>query len=223
LFIYLRINGPFNYESIFSNTSYDVVQEGWKLEKNEQNISVYTRSVTGSKFKEFKAVTIVKTSLPSLVALLKDLPSQTLWIDQCIMAKSLKKVNETEDYIYYVSHAPWPVSDRDMITHSLITQDSVTKIVKIQMNGIPAFIPKKENLVRVPFLKGNWELIPREKDLVEIIYQLHADPGGSIPGWLANYTVVDNPFKTMLNMKEYVQKDMYQHTKYSFIKEKIVK
>jgi hypothetical protein len=40
---------------------------------------------------------------------------------------------------------------------------------------------------------------------VLVAYQIHADPGGSIPGWLANATVVDTPFKTLKNLRSTIQ------------------
>ena len=36
-------------------------------------------------------------------------------------------------------------------------------------------------------------------------YQLHADPGGNIPAWLANQTVVDMPYATMERLKNLVE------------------
>ncbi|WP_395408383.1 hypothetical protein ACHMW6_17725 [Pseudoduganella sp. UC29_106] len=38
-----------------------------------------------------------------------------------------------------------------------------------------------------------------------VVYQMHAAPGGAIPGWLANQTVVDTPFGTLKGLRSYLQ------------------
>ena len=40
---------------------------------------------------------------------------------------------------------------------------------------------------------------------VEATQQCVAEAGGSIPDWLANSSVVDNPYNTMLKFKKYLE------------------
>jgi hypothetical protein len=40
---------------------------------------------------------------------------------------------------------------------------------------------------------------------VDVTFQMHADPGGAIPKWLANQTVVDTPFKTLQALRKRLQ------------------
>ena len=42
-------------------------------------------------------------------------------------------------------------------------------------------------------------------DGVRVSYQMHASPGGSIPNWLANQTVVDTPFGTLNALRSHLQ------------------
>jgi hypothetical protein len=42
-------------------------------------------------------------------------------------------------------------------------------------------------------------------DGVDVTYQMHASPGGSIPNWLANQTVVDTPYGTLKALKKHLQ------------------
>jgi hypothetical protein len=37
-----------------------------------------------------------------------------------------------------------------------------------------------------------------------VSYQIHADPGGWVPVWLANLTVVRMPFKTLRGLRRQV-------------------
>lgn len=40
---------------------------------------------------------------------------------------------------------------------------------------------------------------------VNVTYQMHISPGGSIPNWLANQTVVDTPYGTLKALRSYLQ------------------
>jgi hypothetical protein len=191
----------------------------WKLEKNKNGVSVYTRNITGSSYKEFKAVVTVSASLSTVVSVFKNTNGFIEWMDKCIEASQLKKISETEGIGYYVIDAPWPVTNRDMVTQYVIHQDSLSKVVVISMEGKPGYIAAKEGLVRLPKLKGFWKFIPKGNNNTEIIYQVHAELGGSVPAWLANYTVVDSPFKTMENFVVEVKKDKYKNAKFSFIRD----
>ena len=54
--------------------------------------------------------------------------------------------------------------------------------------------------------KGTWRVVPQEeKGLVQIEHIAHADPGGTIPKWLVNSALVNNPYNSLLNMKKLLQ------------------
>lgn len=49
---------------------------------------------------------------------------------------------------------------------------------------------------------GYWKLVPKNANETEVTYQVHTEPGGSVPSWLANKFVVDAPFNTLKALKE---------------------
>ena len=71
----------------------------WDLTKETNNIRVYTRSVEGSSFKEYKGVVQIEASLSSLVALVDDVLDYPNWIHTCIEATVLKRIDETKSSI----------------------------------------------------------------------------------------------------------------------------
>jgi len=185
----------------------------WNLEKDKKGVKVFTRKIEGSTLKEFKAITVISTSLMSLVALMDDAESYTRWLHEVTAAKVIEKINLKERITMTVIHAPWPVSDRDTVTYSKITQDPKSKIVTIYMRGMPEKMAPQAGKVRVTKLKGFWQFIPNGNGSVTVIYQLHSEPGGSLPDALANSTVVDLPYHTLVNMHKIVKEEKYQTTK----------
>jgi len=189
------------------------------LEKDKNGVKVYTRKIEGSSLKEFKGVTAIKTSLTSLVALMDDTDALPRWLHNCGEAKLVQHINQAERITYTTVKAPWPVSDRDTVTYSKIVQDPKSKVITIYLKGMPDRYPVQKGRVRVPSLKGFWQFIPNKNGSVTVIYQLHSEPGGALPDALANSTVTDIPYHTLLNMHRIVKEEKYQNAKIPQVKE----
>ena len=174
----------------------------WKLEKNNNDIKVYTRKINGSSYKEFRAEMIVKSTLAGVIKIIDDISSYPKWMYNCVEAKVLKKISSTEGYAYTVVKAPWPVSDRDDITHYIRTQDPKTKEVTIKLSGDKNYLPLKDGKVRVEKINGIWTITPLKSGMVQIVYRLYFEPGGMIPASLANTFVTEGPYFSFQNIKK---------------------
>ncbi|MCW3105260.1 MAG: lipid-binding domain protein [Bacteroidetes bacterium] len=190
----------------------------WHLKKSEGGILVYTRNSPGSDFKELKSVCTLKTSLSSIVALLNDWDTYPQWVYKCGKSTTLKKISESELVHYQTVVAPWPVDSRDFVVNVRLSQDPVSKVVKIVSTCKPDYIPKVAGYVRITEFSASWTLVPQKDGTVEVIYQLLVNPGGYVPAWLVNLAVVDGPYETTLNFKQWVMKEKYQKAVVPLIK-----
>lgn len=193
--------------------------EDWHLKKLQNGISVYTRDSKNSKYKELKAVYEIKSSMSSVIALLNDADSYPLWVYRCGKSKILKKTSDQDLIRYQSIIAPWPVDNRDMVVEARSYQDEKTGIVYQKVSGIPDYIPSVPAHVRVKEFRALWTLTPLKNGLIQVDYELLVNPGGNIPAWVVNMAVVDGPYETSVKMKEWIMKEKYQKTSYSFIKE----
>jgi len=181
----------------------ELFAQNWDLAKNKNGVKVYTRKVDGYKLKEYKGEAIIKVSANKVLGLLTNVNAYTKWMPDCTQSKLLRKVSETELYQYTVTDAPWPVTDRDNIALMTIKRQS-SGAIRLDLEGKPDYMDKNDKYVRVPQLTASWELIPQGDGSTKVVYQGLASPGGSIPDWLANSFVVDTPFNTLVNMREYL-------------------
>lgn len=191
-------------------------EEAWELKKDAQGIQVYTRKVPGTKFREFKALTVVDAPVTNIIAVLKDAENFPEWMPDAENVKLLH-IEDAEQYHYIESPAPWPVSDRDGIYHLSYSQDADTNIVSIRIAGAPEYLPEQSGKVRISTIEGFWRLTPLDNGSVAVHYQLYVHPGGNLPGWLVNRTVEDSPFTLLAHLKTRVQLEQYQHMTYSFL------
>jgi len=182
-----------------------ITADNWELKLDKEGIKVYTKKVAGSKLKDFKGITTVNISMGKIVAVLKDSPSLTEWMPDCVESKVLKKISDNEYYTYAVTDVPWPISDRDSVVKCTIEEKS-TGVVVFHAVGMPEYIPAKKGMVRVPVIKSYWQLTPKKGDKVEVEYFVHSDPGGKIPDSVINAAAVDQPFKTLKGLKKYLNR-----------------
>jgi hypothetical protein len=185
--------------------SFNSISQKWVLKLDKDGIKVYTRTIEGSSVQEFKGEITVKSNLGNILAVIDSIPAYPNWMYKCSDAKRLKKTTRESGYIYSVLASPWPISDRDICTFYTVRQDTNTKIVTISMKGVKDYLPEKPDKVRVPSLKGSWQLIPIAKGVTKIVYQVHCESGGSVPAAIVNAYITDTPYYNLLNLKKIVE------------------
>ena len=185
-------------------------QNEWTLEKDEDAIRVYTRTMSDWPVRQFRGVVEIDARIESLLALLDDNASCPRWIHNCITGELLERSDSYRKYNYIQTKAPWPVKKRDSIlfTTTTVTEDGV-EIIGIAK---PDYRPRDRKFVRIPRQEVRWELTPLENGAVQVVFETKFDPGGSVPDWAVNRTLIDTPFNTLKNMRLLVQEPKYRDT-----------
>ena len=191
----------------------------WKLEKDKNGIRVYTRLTEGRKIKEFKAITRVKSSLTSVVALVRDADAAPEWYNHVESGEPIKIFDEQSSIVHLKLDFPFPATDRDLVARFDYSQDPDTKIVRSTVIGVHDYIPENDGFIRIRELEGSWKFTPLEDGMVEVEYQFYADPGGNLPVWAVNMFIVDDPYKSLRRMQEFVDQDKYRNATIGFITE----
>jgi hypothetical protein len=195
-------------------------ESNWERVKNSSGIEIYTRPVSGSSIKEFRAVTVVQGSISSVLAMLDDTASYPRWMYRCTEAQLLSKKDVYERVTYTVTSSPWPVDPRDIAVKSVISQNKKTFVVTVSLSGLPGYIPAKSGKVRMARVNGCWMLEPLGNGRVRVTYRLHSEPGGSVPDSIVNSSLVDIPYNTLYNMQRFVLQPPYKDARYKEIMEK---
>lgn len=179
--------------------------DSWKLAKNADGVEVYTRRVPSSQLDEFKGEIELATTVDRVVEVLRDPKAFRKWMPD-VIASDVLSASKNEQYHYMENSAPWPVSNRDGVYRFTFsrTEEAGAPVVVVRVQATPEYTPARKGKVRVPRSEGSWR-IASVGDHVKVTYQMHADPGGSIPSWMANSVVVSNPFNTLRNLRAYIQ------------------
>ncbi len=192
-------------------------QEEWKLKTDKDNIKIYSKSTPDSKMKTLKVVCPIDARLTQLAALILDINATTEWVYKTKSAIVQKQVSPSEVIYYSEINMPWPLSDRDFIVRVKVTQDPATKIVTVNTENLPSFLPEKKDIVRVKHSEAKWVFRPLPKNQVLMEYTLVVDPGGSIPTWLVNMFSTKGPFECFKNLKAQINKPAYLKARLPFV------
>jgi len=191
-------------------------QDDWELKKDSDGIKVFTRQEEGSDIKAYRAEAVMEGKLSSFVAVLKDVAS---YGELYSSTKSAELLEEADTFLieYTIIGLPWPVSDRDGYYINRFSQHYGTKIVTVNIESIYGDRPANEDYVRIRDARGFFKFLPIDGNRVEVIYQMKADPGGSLPAWVVNMFLVDGPFNDLKNLRERVKLAKYAGEKYDFL------
>lgn len=169
--------------------------EQWVVAKEEEGIKVSLSEVAGSKYKAYRGEATIKASVAKLRAMQEDVAGACTWIHECKAQKLLKHQGD-QTWTYTQFNTPWPVTPRDSVLH-ITTVDGSDGSVTRNLAGAADYVPQEKGFVRVAQVEGFWKMVPQGANQTKVVYQVHTEPGGSVPSWLANKFVVDAPFNTL--------------------------
>lgn len=194
-------------------------QTNWVLSNEKDGLKVYYKDGSDSKVKELKFTFTVNSTLSAIVSLLDDVSSYPKWVYKMDESKVLDRISEKEMYYYNVMDFPWPLSDRDMISHTRIYQDKETKIVTSHSLGAPSHITEIEDIVRIKTLEIKYIIKPNFDGTITIDYYLKSDPAGNLPAWLINLALEYGPTETIKSFRNLLKQEPYKSAQLDYILE----
>jgi hypothetical protein len=175
----------------------------WRVVGQSNGVTVSTRSVDGSTYPEVRASGTVCAPLATLVDYIEDAAGFDRWIPDTVEARVLDKPSAREQIFYIRTGMPWPVKSRDMI-YRLTAPKAVVggHAMSVSIEGLPNYLPPDPDAVRMTSVRGRWNFV-EDAGRTRIDLDMHFEPGGSIPVWLANRRIVATPSKMLANLKDH--------------------
>lgn len=193
-------------------------QNDWALQKDKDGIKVYTKVLNDSDYKAYKGMAQVKGSIKTAAAALWDIEGMAKWAPPSGLRDVIENPKPNQLIYYGTSELPWPVSDRDGYYQATYNFNNSTQELEIVIKATPNFQSSKKEFIRVQKADITWQIKDIGNNTLEVIYQGHAEPNGSIPAWLANSMVVSVPFETLEGLRKQMDVAKYQNPQLSFLK-----
>ena len=192
---------------LFTNANADA---NWQLKSDKEGIQIFTAKVDDSKFKSVKVICTIKATPAQLIAVLFDIDKHPEWVYNAKGDRLLKMISDKELYYYSEVKTPFPVTNRDFISHLNLSRVS-EKVIAISSRAEPNYMPEKKGIVRVKNSKTDWTITSLNGSETKIEYVIQFDPAGSVPAWLVNLFVTEGPFQTFKKLKQRVQMSLYKN------------
>ncbi len=179
-------------------------EEDWKLQKNQDEIIVFTRGADDSNIRQARAIVNIKSDdLAAVTKYFLNFENHKKWLFKVESSRVLEKVSDSEYVIYYASEGLWPVAPRDVILRYSINsnEDQITITTEVD----PDYLSERQNYVRVWEARSEWIIRRNGSGTNDVEYFNHTNPGGSLPIWLANLAAAKIPFMSLKNLKETIE------------------
>lgn len=191
--------------------------EDWIYKGVKDGVKVFYRKQTA--IYELKLATSFESSLSGIIHLLSEVENYPVWGYKVKESRLLKRISPTEIIYYSRLDFPWPLDDRDVVLHSKMEQDPVSKRVISTSVALPDYIPAYNGVVRMRDASTKWTIFPGGGGWIYVEYLIHSDPGGSLPDWLVNMGLDMGPRETIKGMRGLLQQPQYRQAKLAHIKE----
>lgn len=191
----LHIPAAIAQEQNTGNPFLDKPDTGWDNVPvdNSNEVVMYERDneervVRKAKYKEFRGVVKINTTLNSIIRLLEDPAAGTAWIYQCVGGKRVSeddvneiskeerigKLAENESIKHFKD-----ANGYDSVVRNTRIPDVARKVVTISIKSEYDLIPNEPEYTRIERVYGKWELRPISTNTVEVIYELYSEPPGA--------------------------------------------
>jgi hypothetical protein len=156
-----------------------VSDEGWTTFDSRDGVTYEKRSVPGSRFNEYRAITAVATT-----------PVETA---RAVWTAITDSIPPTVKKRTVISRASDEIIIYDQIRTPVVSDRDVTIRIRRVVNGADIEIrfesanelgpPPASGFVRLPVVRGRWALASGAGG-THVVYQCYSEPGGSIPAFL---------------------------------------
>jgi hypothetical protein len=192
-------------------------EEGWRKEKDESGIQMYTRAVEGWEIREIRGVTRVEAPLTAVAAVLDDIPAAVELNSMVNESRVIERQGPRRLRTYAAMDMPWPVSDRDLVNDRTIEVDSRTRAITFTDVATEDGVAPRADFVRMVKSRQTWTLTPAADGAVEVELRVLADPNGPIPTSLINSMSIDSPFATLGRLQALARSPKYANATPSFL------
>ena len=161
-----------------------VADEVWHGDGLVDGVQVEHRAVAGSHFDELRLSLVTTVSVEKLCAAIYPHALSTK-LERNFKKQELLRETATERWTYEQIAVP-VLSDRDYIVHTKVDVPASTGQCEVSFASVDdPSRPPVEGFVRIPVIRGHWNVFPLADGKVSVQYRIFSEPGGGVPAFLS--------------------------------------
>jgi hypothetical protein len=160
---------------------------GWKLVSDDDGIAVYSRPISNSPVKELRATTEILATPERVFAVLLDSDRFVEFMPYIVEVRTVARDSPSVWYLYQRISPPI-VSERDYTLRHESVEDPQNGRYELRWEIANERGPRmRDRVVRVEICTGAYIVESIDGGArSRLTYELHTDPGGTLPKWLAD-------------------------------------
>lgn len=182
---------------------------------DRDDVKVWTYKTPNNPILNFRATTVLESTLSGAVALVMDTEHAAKWAPYTGKALILDRNDQSGIFTLRMDlNFPFPLKNRDVVIVSNLSQatDGVVTIKNEVVTDPRA--PERKEFIRLNRYEGLWQFKPMKSasgsSAIEVTVSGYADPKGVLPVGVINLFVQEQPFQMLRNMQSYVKVAKYQ-------------
>lgn len=189
------------------SVSADPPKPAWQVLRNEDGIVVAKQEIPGSALLAFRGEGDIDAPILAVGSVIVDDKQATQWVDSAKECRLLRRISDTEQVTYTHIATPFILADRETVTREKLVVDPVKKTVVIHVSSVNDPLAPKTSYVRVLVDRSLFSLASVDGGKkTHVIAEIHADPGGNVPSWVANQFQKSWGYNTIMNLRRQVQR-----------------
>lgn len=181
-----------------------------KLSINKHGIKVWTYQDESNPIVQYRAETIVNTTLETATLSIINTEISKTWIPYISDIKILSSDREKGNFLMYMRIGlPFPLKDRDMIVQGKLIKDKDGRLIVENKAIQDGRYPPTKDAVRITKYQGDWIFEKLSDQQVKVITSGYADPAGVIPLTIVNNFVQQQPYQTLQRLKKQILTQSY--------------
>jgi hypothetical protein len=159
--------------------------DGWRPDGVHDGVQVERRAVAGSSFDELRLTLVTPVGVDRLCEAIYPTTLSSR-LERGFKKRELLRETPTERWTYEQIAVP-VVSDRDYVIHAKLEVPASTGqcVVSFVTENDPAH-PPVAGFVRIPVIRGHWDVSPTSDGQNRVQYRLFSEPGGGVPAFLSS-------------------------------------
>ncbi len=170
-------------------------QEHWKLHQERDGISLFAKTPSEGKLKHYKAVFSVAASPKTCISILYHPQYHPDFMDGVKSAELLRQANDTSLYFYYVIDLPWPIPNRDMVTHAAFGVSSDARKLIVKLRSAPQ--EKEPSAMTRAVVPAREWLFERTSEMETSVTYYYIAETDHLPYLLEDVISIDGPLKML--------------------------
>lgn len=175
----------------------------WVLELDREGVRVYTQLDGASPYKQIKVTTTINASMERVMEILMAFSQYKSWMNHVTESYLINQSDSATYYVFTLEDAVWPMQNRYQVSKMSVNQSTTSSTVRFR--SVPDYIEKRTDAIQIKQFEGYWSVHNRPNHQCTLEYVLIQNPGGHVPPWLANFHAIENPYQSVVRLKDIVE------------------